>query len=58
MLEKWKARKKDGRKKMYKCGGCSRELKKLEPAKNRCPYCGSRNLYKVRSRIVRTVEAK
>ena len=43
---------------MYRCGGCNRTLKKLEPAKNRCPYCGSRTLYKIRAKIIRTVEAK
>ena len=43
---------------MYRCGGCNRILKKLDPAKNRCPHCGSRTLYKVRSKVVRAVEAK
>lgn len=38
---------------MYRCGSCKRKIgpheeKDLPNGKHRCPYCGSRILYKLR----------
>ncbi len=43
---------------MYKCGGCHRLLEELDPTTNRCPYCESRILFKVRPEVVRKVKAR
>lgn len=43
---------------MYKCGGCGRYLEHLDPTTNRCPYCESRILFKVRPEVVRKVKAR
>lgn len=43
---------------MYKCGKCNRLLEELDPTTNRCPYCESRILFKIRPEMVRKVKAR
>ncbi|MBS3815316.1 MAG: DNA-directed RNA polymerase subunit P [Hadesarchaea archaeon] len=43
---------------MYKCGGCNRIIDDPDPATSRCPFCGSRILFKIRPKVVRKVKAR
>ena len=43
---------------VYKCFYCGREIKEEHiKRKIRCPYCGSRILFKPRRKIVKVVKA-
>ncbi len=44
---------------VYKCFVCGREIKPEQIKKRvRCPYCGSRILYKPRPKIVKHLKAR
>lgn len=44
---------------MYKCGNCGKEVALEKDAPIRCPFCGSKILFKERSpQIVKKVKAQ
>jgi DNA-directed RNA polymerase subunit RPC12/RpoP len=43
---------------MYRCNGCGRIFGKMEQGSAKCPFCGSRILFKVRPGVVRRVAAR
>lgn len=43
---------------MYRCSGCNKKLEKIEQGSTKCPFCGSRILFKMRPEVVRKVKAK
>jgi DNA-directed RNA polymerase subunit RPC12/RpoP len=43
---------------MYKCWKCKKTIKSLDEAFIRCPYCGSRILFKERPPIAKDVKAE
>jgi len=40
---------------MYVCAKCKKEVEQLEPKFTRCPFCGSRQVYKMRQPIAKEV---
>ena len=40
---------------MYKCRKCKKDVKQLDTKFVRCPYCGSRVLYKMRQPIAKDI---
>ncbi len=43
---------------MYRCGNCQRELELAKDEPVRCPFCGYKILFKVRSATVKRVKAR
>ncbi|MGQ9788147.1 MAG: DNA-directed RNA polymerase subunit P [Candidatus Hadarchaeaceae archaeon] len=43
---------------MYRCCECGRAVEKLAENRPRCPYCGSKILYKPRREIIRKIKAR